>query len=222
MRRPLMTLVLGSMLAVATGCSGSGASSTPGSATSPALTGSASAVTSSTATGSLSAEAAGIDRQFIDMMVPHHESAVEMAKLAQERAEHTELKSLAAGIIAVQQREIAQLTGWRQAWFGSPDTPPMSAMPLMPGMGAMPGHDMADAPTMDMTRDVEALKTAAEFDRAFVDSMIAHHRSAIEAAGIALARSKQSDVRALATAIIEAQQAEITQLERWRAEWFPG
>jgi uncharacterized protein (DUF305 family) len=66
-------------------------------ATSPALTGSASAVTSSTATGSLSAEAAGIDRQFIDMMVPHHESAVEMAKLAHERAEHTELKSLALG-----------------------------------------------------------------------------------------------------------------------------
>lgn len=39
--------------------------------------------------------AASLDQAFIDMMVPHHQSAVEMAQLAQDRAEHDELKTLA-------------------------------------------------------------------------------------------------------------------------------
>ena len=39
--------------------------------------------------------AAPFDRQFIDMMVPHHEGAVEMAKIAQQRAQRPEIKQMA-------------------------------------------------------------------------------------------------------------------------------
>jgi len=36
-----------------------------------------------------------MDQAFIDMMVPHHQAAVEMAKIAQQRATHEELRTLA-------------------------------------------------------------------------------------------------------------------------------
>ncbi|MGK2852265.1 MAG: DUF305 domain-containing protein [Candidatus Limnocylindrales bacterium] len=163
-----------------------------------------------------------LDRAFIDMMVPHHQSAIEMAKVAQERATHDELRSLADDIVSAQETEITQLREWRQAWFGSADTPGMDAMPLMPGMD-MPGMDgMSMDGTMDMTIDVEALRTAEPFDRAFIEAMIAHHESAIEAAGIIGAASDRPELQQIAASIIEAQQREIDQMQGWRIAWYPS
>src|SRR5438046_3099783 len=48
------------------------------------------------------AASAEFDRLFIDMMVPHHQGAIEMARLAQERAERPEIKQLAADILSSQ------------------------------------------------------------------------------------------------------------------------
>ena len=160
-----------------------------------------------------------IDRAFIDMMVPHHQSAIEMARLALERAEHAALREMADSVIAEQQREIDELRGWRQAWFGSADTPPMSAMPLMPGMEmpGMPGHAGG---TMDMTVDIETLRSAETFDRSFLELMINHHRSAIVAAEIAQRDSDVPEVHTLAGQIIASQQAEIDQMAGWLQEWY--
>ncbi|CAG0934942.1 hypothetical protein TFLX_03761 [Thermoflexales bacterium] len=49
------------------------------------------------------------DRMFIDMMAPHHQSAIEMANIAKQRAEHIELKQMAEAIITEQAAEIKQL-----------------------------------------------------------------------------------------------------------------
>src|SRR4051812_26846839 len=51
------------------------------------------------------------DRAFITNMVPHHQSAVEMARIAQRRAPHPEVKALAASIIRDQQSEIELMRG---------------------------------------------------------------------------------------------------------------
>jgi uncharacterized protein (DUF305 family) len=56
--------------------------------------------------------------RFIDMMIPHHEGAVMMAKNAEKNASRPELKKLAAQIIASQQKEIDQMKQWRKAWYG--------------------------------------------------------------------------------------------------------
>ena len=118
-----------------------------------------------------SATAASFDRQFIDMMVPHHEGAVAMGEIAQLRAEHGEIKQMAETILSSQTEEIDQMKRWRQAWFGSDQTPPMDRMPMVPGMGG--GHGGHGGGTMDMAADVEALRGAPEpFDLAFIDAMI--------------------------------------------------
>ena len=69
------------------------------------------------------------DQQFIDMMVPHHESGIEMAKVALTGTSRPELKRMAESIVKAQQTEVAQLKTWRKAWFGSDQTPPKNDTP---------------------------------------------------------------------------------------------
>ena len=176
------------------------------------------AVLATACTGIRSQEAA-FDQQFIDMMVPHHESAIAMAEIAQQRAEQPELRTLADEVVAAQSGEIEQLTEWRTEWFGSPDTPAMDEMPTLPGMSMPPGHSMGSG-TMDMSADVDALREAEPFDREFIDAMIRHHEQAVEAAEIALTESERDEVRALAEEIIAAQTREIEQLRDWRESWY--
>jgi uncharacterized protein (DUF305 family) len=47
-----------------------------------------------------------VDQAFAEMMVAHHEGAIRMARLAEEKAGHEEVKNLAGEIVAAQQREI--------------------------------------------------------------------------------------------------------------------
>lgn len=160
---------------------------------------------------------AEFDQMFIDMMVPHHQGAVEMARIAQERAEHPEIQQLAEAVIAAQETEIEQMRQWRQAWYGSSDTPSMSEMPslhAMPDMGEA-GH------AMDMADEVEQLRNAPEpFDQAFIEAMIPHHQSAIDAARLAEQQATRPEIKELAQAIIEDQQREIDQMNQWLQEWY--
>lgn len=57
------------------------------------------------------------DRAFIDAMIPHHESAVQMANVAAGESENPEIKALAKDIIDAQTREIEQLRAWREEWY---------------------------------------------------------------------------------------------------------
>jgi uncharacterized protein (DUF305 family) len=57
------------------------------------------------------------DDRFIDMMIPHHQGAVMMAQDAVSKATRPEIKQLAQKIIDDQNKEIAQLEGWRKQWY---------------------------------------------------------------------------------------------------------
>ena len=56
------------------------------------------------------------DLMFIDMMIPHHQGAITMAREALQRAEHPEIKRIAEQIITAQEREIRQMNEWKAAW----------------------------------------------------------------------------------------------------------
>lgn len=56
------------------------------------------------------------DEAFIEMMIAHHQGAVEMAELARTRAKHDEIKTLADNIITAQLKEISDMYSWQKAW----------------------------------------------------------------------------------------------------------
>lgn len=58
------------------------------------------------------------DARFIDMMIPHHEGAVMMARHALKHSQHPELKAMAEKVIKDQEKEIKQMKEWRKAWYG--------------------------------------------------------------------------------------------------------
>ncbi len=163
-----------------------------------------------------------MDQAFIDMMVPHHQAAVEMGQIAEERAEHEELRTLADAIVSAQGTEIEQLREWRRAWFGSSDTPSMDAMPLLPGMDmpGMKGNSMNG--TMDMTADIEVLRTADPFDRALIKATVPHHETAIAAARAIGESTERSELKQVAEDMTESPQGEIDQMQGWLAVWYPG
>ena len=149
------------------------------------------------------------DAAFVNDMIPHHESAVEMAELAKTRAQHAEIRQLADDIITSQNREIetmesvkADLSDSHSEHMGSEDD--MSGDEHSRGMGMDP-QELADA---------------KPFDRAFIDMMIPHHEGAVTMAKEELAKGENPTLRGLAEDIIAAQEREIAQMRQWREEWY--
>jgi uncharacterized protein (DUF305 family) len=57
------------------------------------------------------------DKAFIGAMIPHHQSAIEMAEVAYEKSKVSEIKDLARNIVSAQKREIEQMKRWREQWY---------------------------------------------------------------------------------------------------------
>lgn len=110
------------------------------------------------------------DTMFAQMMIVHHEGAIEMADLAVERAALEKVRTLAEGISAAQGPEIEQMTSWLEAW-GETTTP----MDDMEGHGGMDMDGMSQEEAM---AELEGL-SGTEFDRRFLELMIAHHEGAV-------------------------------------------
>jgi len=146
----------------------------------------------------------GSDAAFVAEMAPHHESAIEMAEIAQDRAEHPEIKALADDIVRTQSSEIETLGAISERLGGVADAS-LGLSPDEMGMASM---------------DTAALETAKPFDRAFIDMMIPHHQGAIEMARIELADGSDAEAKALAEDIIAAQSREIEEMNEWRTDWY--
>lgn len=156
-----------------------------------------------------SADAAGVnetDVWFAQMMIVHHEGAVEMAELAVEDATTEEVRALAERIRDAQGPEIELMQGWLDAW-GEPEPGGMDHGGMNHGGMDMEGMDQQEA--MASLEGLDGL----DVDRSFLDLMIAHHRGAVEMSEVELADGSDPAALDLAEQIIEDQEAEIAEME---------
>jgi len=158
---------------------------------------------------------ANYDLRFIDAMIPHHQGAVEMAKQAQQKSQRPEIKKLANDIIQAQNKEIAALKQWRQAWY-----PQASSTPMMHDAKTGQMMPMSQQQMQSMMMNMDLGDADAQFDLRFMNAMIPHHESAIAMATDALSKSKRPEIKKLAQDIITSQQAEIEQMKQWRQAWY--
>lgn len=156
-----------------------------------------------------------MDAHFIEQMIPHHEDAITMAKLAQTKAQKPEVKQLAQNIIDSQGKEIDQMKSWYKDWFGR-DLPTGDDVMSQHGMMGNNGMHMG---MMGNETDVKKLEQAEDFDTAFVEHMIPHHQMAVMMASMLKNGTQRPEMKQMADDIITAQTNEIDQMREWLNEW---
>ncbi len=160
---------------------------------------------------------ANIDRHFIEQMIPHHEDAITMAKLAQTKAQRPEIKELSKAIIESQSNEIDDMRSWYKAWFGE-EVPKDEQVMGDHGMGQRMGAGMHMGMMGDET-DMTRLEDAEDFDKVFIEEMIPHHQMAVMMATMLERGTNRTEMKQLAKDIKEAQTKEINQMREWYKVW---
>lgn len=130
---------------------------------------------------------------FAQMMIPHHEQAVTMSELALENTTNPDVLALATAIRDAQGPEITQMQSWLDDSNYS---------------GTHAGHMDMGGMLSDKEIAELAIAKSAEFDRIFLEGMIAHHEGAIQMAEM-IKDSTNSEVKKLFNNIVSSQSAEI-------------
>ena len=186
----------------------------------------------STPAAGASSEHNAADLTFAQMMIVHHQGAIEMADLATDRAANTQVKDLAARIKAAQGPEIEQMQTWLTAWGAAMSGSTAASTTSDDGMGGMDHGGMSgmgkegemsssaatgmSMPGMMSDAQMQQLTDAsgAEFDRLFLEMMIMHHQGAIEMADTEIAEGSNPEALALAESIKTSQTAEIAEMQQ--------
>ncbi len=156
--------------------------------------------------GGQGSEPTAADFSYLRMMIDHHGQALEMARLAGERAEDEGVTGISERIAGTQEPEIEIMEAWltrnagHEADAGHEEHDP----------GSMPG--MATEEEMAELGEAEG----AEFDALFLDLMITHHEGALTMSAEALAGIGDVTVEQLANEVIATQSAEIGRMEELR------
>ncbi|WP_245555801.1 DUF305 domain-containing protein [Gordonia soli] len=193
-------IALGGIVATAllAGCGGDGDSASASS--------SASAIDSS---GTSLTEHNNADVEFNSMMIPHHQQAVTMAGLVDERTDTAAVRTLAAEISAAQEPEIALMTARLRSW--GVDTTMSDDHSEHAGHGGHGG--MEGMLTDDQLAKLRAARGPA-FDKLWLEGMIRHHEGAIAMANAEMADGKDAASKVLAQQIAAAQRAEIDRMKK--------
>ena len=152
-----------------------------------------------------SLKGAEFEQSFLQQMIQHHRSAVEMAKMVADHTQRAELRQFAEKIISAQTEEIGQMTKWLADWYKA-----------SPKEVANEKADKEMKPHMSMLQ----AKKNADFDKAFIEMMPKHHHMAVEMAEQAEKKATHPELKELAAKIAKDQQQEIKQMKSWAQSWF--
>ena len=149
---------------------------------------------SSEASGDLSSD----DVMFLQMMIPHHQQAIDMSDLALTKSTDSELLALAKDIRDEQAAEIVKMKAWLDK--AGADLDPGHSMGH--GMGGM----LSDS-------ELAALKAATgkNFDLLWLKGMTGHHVGAIDMATM-IEDADNDEIKSFGQAIVTSQSAQNKQM----------
>ncbi len=142
------------------------------------------------------------DVDFVNMMIIHHQGAIDMAISEFSSGKHDNIITMANNIVKDQQKEIETMQKWldKNKDKKSQDSKD-NGMKLMESMKSMTNPDM---------------KMTGDADKDFVTMMIPHHQGAIDMSEVEIKYGTDPEIKKTAKDIIEKQKAEIKQMEAWK------
>ena len=152
-----------------------------------------------------SLKGAEFEQSFLQQMIQHHRSGIEMAKLANNQTKRPELRDFATKMISSQQEEIAKMSRWLKSWYNA--SPKAVANP-------------AANKEMKMHMSMLNGKRDADFDKVFLTMMPEHHHAAVEMCEQAEKKAAHSELKEFAAKMAKDQQDEMRQMKDWAQSWF--
>jgi uncharacterized protein (DUF305 family) len=147
---------------------------------------------------STAANYTGADIMFLQMMIPHHQQAVDISNLAMKTSKDSELLALAKKIATDQAAEIIQMKAWLNDAGAT-----MGMGHSMEGMGGM----LNDAELSALNAE-----TGTKFDLLWLKGMTGHHDGAIHM--ITMIRDASNpDIKAFGDKVVADQTAQIEQMK---------
>lgn len=146
-----------------------------------------------------SSNLSGADIMFLQMMIPHHQQAVDISNLALAKSKDAELLALATDIRDGQSAEIIQMKAWLSNSSADIDM----------------GHSMGDSMGgMLNESELAELKdaTGSSFDLLWLEGMTNHHDGAIHMVGM-INDAKNAEIKRFGKDIVTAQTAQIEQMK---------
>ncbi|WIG17535.1 DUF305 domain-containing protein [Kocuria rosea] len=216
----LTTLALASALALA-GCGTSGAqegAGTDAETVAPAASASAATSTGAASGEPIAAEHNDADVMFAQMMLPHHEQAVEMSEMLLAKDDvPAEVAEFAQRVIDAQGPEIERMNDMLTAW----EAEPLADAEDMDGMDHGSGAGMSG---MMSEEDMSALEDAQGTGAAqlYLEQMTVHHEGAVEMAQEQIEQGQNPQAVELARQVVADQEAEIAEMEQMLQELPDG
>lgn len=144
----------------------------------------------------------GADVMFLQMMIPHHQQAIDISNLAMKSSANKELIDLAKIIARDQAAEIIQMKAWLKDAGATEDM----------------GHSMDGMGGMLSDEELTALNaaTGSTFDRLWLEGMTEHHDGAIHMVQM-IEDAENAEVKAFGMKVIADQSAQIAQMKKMLA-----
>lgn len=148
--------------------------------------------------GSSSSELTGADVMFLQMMIPHHQQAIDISDLAISKSKNAEILNLAARIKSEQSTEIIQMKKWLSDAGASEEM----------------GHHMDEMGGMLSDTELADLEkaTGASFDRLWLQGMTAHHEGALHMTNM-IRDAQNPEIRKFGEGIVKVQTSEIQEMK---------
>ena len=193
---------------------GSAPAATPAATDTATPSATESATISATGTAEeVSAEHNDADVMFAQMMIPHHQQAVEMSEMLLAKDEiPAEVTAFAQKVIDAQGPEIERMNSMLTVWGEDPVD--------MGDMGDMEGMDHGGMSGMMSEEDMADLEQAqgTEAARLYLEQMTTHHKGAVDMAKDEAKDGQNPQAVQLAEQVIADQEAEITEMEQMLQE----
>lgn len=135
------------------------------------------------------------DLRYIDSMIAHHLTALDLANQAEVASQRPEILKLVADIKQTEPKLIDELYGWKKMWYKS-------------------------QVAVKATSQVQLGGAGETFDLRFLNALIAHHEAGIKMATEIKSKSSRVEILDNADAVEEFLTTTKKQLLAWRQEWY--